>query len=124
VVDVSTSNGTVYYEVGIRDAAQEKRCVCIAAEWFKPLFDIPNSELCRIVEKNEVTNAEAEVIRGLLVKNSRFLLSRERHISLSPIKTPEAAFAERAESSSTFQRELQAVRLIRQETRGPKQLRN
>jgi hypothetical protein len=40
LADVSISNGNVYYEVGIRHAAQEKRCVCIAADWFKPLFDI------------------------------------------------------------------------------------
>jgi hypothetical protein len=33
-------NGNVYYEVGIRHAAQKTGCVLLAADWSKPLFDV------------------------------------------------------------------------------------
>ena len=40
LADVSIPNGNVYYEVGIRHAAQQKGCILTAATWSKPLFDI------------------------------------------------------------------------------------
>jgi tetratricopeptide (TPR) repeat protein len=40
IADLSTPNGNVYYEVGIRHAAQRQGCLLTAAEWAKPLFDI------------------------------------------------------------------------------------
>jgi hypothetical protein len=40
LADVSIPNGNVYYEVGIRHAAQRQGCIMTAAMWSKPLFDI------------------------------------------------------------------------------------
>jgi hypothetical protein len=40
LADVSIPNGNVYYEVGIRHAAQRQGCIMTAASWAKPLFDI------------------------------------------------------------------------------------
>ncbi len=40
LADVSIPNGNVYYEVGIRHAAQRQGCIMTAATWSKPLFDI------------------------------------------------------------------------------------
>jgi tetratricopeptide (TPR) repeat protein len=40
LADVSIPNGNVYYEVGIRHAAQHQGCILTAAQWAKPLFDI------------------------------------------------------------------------------------
>lgn len=40
LADVSIPNGNVYYEVGIRHAAQRQGCILTAALWAKPLFDI------------------------------------------------------------------------------------
>ena len=40
LADVSIPNGNVYYEVGIRHAAQRQGCIMTAADWAKPLFDI------------------------------------------------------------------------------------
>lgn len=40
LADVSIPNGNVYYEVGIRHAAQKQGCIMTAATWAKPLFDI------------------------------------------------------------------------------------
>jgi len=40
VADVTTPNGNVYYEVGVRHAAKPTDCVMVAADWTRPLFDI------------------------------------------------------------------------------------
>jgi tetratricopeptide (TPR) repeat protein len=39
VADLSIPNGNVYYEVGIRHAAQRQGCLLTAADWANPLFD-------------------------------------------------------------------------------------
>src|SRR5580693_3267163 len=40
LADVSIPNGNVYYEVGIRHAAQRQGCIMTGAIWSRPLFDI------------------------------------------------------------------------------------
>jgi hypothetical protein len=40
LADMTIPNGNVYYEVGIRHAAQKTGCVLLAADWSKPLFDV------------------------------------------------------------------------------------
>jgi hypothetical protein len=40
LADMTIPNGNVYYEVGIRHAAQRTGCVLLAADWSKQLFDI------------------------------------------------------------------------------------
>jgi len=40
IADVTTPNGNVYYEVGVRHAAKPTDCVMVAADWTRPLFDI------------------------------------------------------------------------------------
>src|SRR5271170_7028061 len=39
IADLSIPNGNVYYEVGIRHAAQRQGCLLTSANWAKPLFD-------------------------------------------------------------------------------------
>jgi tetratricopeptide (TPR) repeat protein len=39
IADLSIPNGNVYYEVGIRHAAQRQGCLLTSADWAKPLFD-------------------------------------------------------------------------------------
>ncbi len=114
LADVSISNGNVYYEVGIRHAAQETRCVCIAADWFKPLFDIAQFRVLTYpLSDTEVTDAGATAIRDLLVKQlPGFVPARTPYYDLTD-QNVEKAFTERAESISAFQGELQSVRLTR-----------
>ena len=38
LADMTIPNGNVYYEVGIRHAAQRAGCVLLAADWSKQLF--------------------------------------------------------------------------------------
>lgn len=40
LADVSIPNGNVYYEAGVRHAAQETGCILISADWARPLFDL------------------------------------------------------------------------------------
>jgi hypothetical protein len=40
LADMTIPNGNVYYEVGIRHAAQKTGCILLAAEWSKQLFDV------------------------------------------------------------------------------------
>jgi hypothetical protein len=40
LADMTIPNGNVYYEVGIRHAAQKTGCVLLAADWSKQLFDV------------------------------------------------------------------------------------
>jgi len=47
LADMTLANGNVYYEVGIRQAAKEKGCVLLAADWSKPLFDVAQMRTVR-----------------------------------------------------------------------------
>jgi hypothetical protein len=40
IADISLGNANVYYEVGVRHAAQERGCVLVAADWAEPVFDL------------------------------------------------------------------------------------
>jgi len=40
IADISLGNANVYYEVGVRHAAQEHGCVLVAADWAEPVFDL------------------------------------------------------------------------------------
>jgi hypothetical protein len=64
LADVSIPNGNVYYEVGIRHAAQRQGCVMTAATWSKPLFDIDQMRQIRYPLPNESISVEtaAEII--------------------------------------------------------------
>lgn len=48
IADISIANANVYYEVGIRHAARTEGCVLIAADWSRPVFDWPRSDICAI----------------------------------------------------------------------------
>ncbi len=40
IADISLGNANVYYEIGVRHAAQERGCVLVAADWAEPVFDL------------------------------------------------------------------------------------
>ena len=64
LADMSLPNGNVYYEVGIRHVARESRCVLVAADWFKPLFDIDYIRtILYPLESGEVPDEEAAAIQ-------------------------------------------------------------
>lgn len=65
LADVSIPNGNVYYEVGIRHAAQRQGCIMTAADWAKPLFDIDQMRQIRYpLPQESISDATAlEIIQ-------------------------------------------------------------
>jgi hypothetical protein len=47
LADMTIANSNVYYEVGIRHAAQRTGCVLLAADWSKQLFDVAQMRTVR-----------------------------------------------------------------------------
>src|SRR4051812_27385088 len=58
LADVSIPNGNVYYEIGIRHAAQRRGCIMTAANWAKPLFDIDQMRQIRYPLPNQTVSDE------------------------------------------------------------------
>ena len=65
IADLSIPNGNVYYEVGIRHAAQRQGCLLTAADWAKPLFDTAQMRYIRYPLPAESISDEtaAEIIK-------------------------------------------------------------
>ena len=67
LADVSIPNGNVYYEIGIRHAAQKRGCILTAAGWAKPLFDIDQMRQIRYPLPSEsVSGQTAASIIGIV----------------------------------------------------------
>ena len=70
IADVTTPNGNVYYEIGVRHAAKATDCVMIAADWTRPLFDINQMRQVRYPLPTEsVDDDTAEQIQKILVES-------------------------------------------------------
>ena len=70
LADMTTPNGNVYYELGVRHACRQTGCVLIAADWSKPLFDVAQMRrLTYPLPEGTITDANADAIRTKL-KNS------------------------------------------------------
>lgn len=64
VADISIGNANVYYEIGVRHAAQRYGCVLVSANWAHVLFDI--DQMPRVVytmDEGSITDATATAIR-------------------------------------------------------------
>lgn len=67
LADVTIGNGNVYYEVGIRHAAQRKGCVLLAADWSLPLFDVAQMRTIRYpLGEGEILPETAAAIRAAI----------------------------------------------------------
>ncbi|MBV8632363.1 MAG: hypothetical protein JOZ83_15650 [Silvibacterium sp.] len=67
IADMTIPNANVYYEVGVRHAAQRRGCVLIAADWSKPLFDVAQMRrLTYSMPETTVSKEAATAIRSSL----------------------------------------------------------
>lgn len=67
LADMTTPNGNVYYELGVRHACRQTGCVLVAADWSKPLFDVAQMRrLTYPLPEGSITDAAAETIRSRL----------------------------------------------------------
>jgi hypothetical protein len=119
IADVTTPNGNVYYEIGVRHAAFKTHCVMVAAEWTTPLFDLNQFRQVRYpLPEQSVDDATAALIRKKLVDSVPALAA-----GLSPVyefvpgyPTPDpqraGAFRKTLEELSAFQAEVLAARSL------------
>ena len=64
LADMTIANGNVYYEVGIRHAAQRTGCVLLAADWSKQLFDVVQMRTIRYpLPEGNITDDTAAALR-------------------------------------------------------------
>jgi hypothetical protein len=67
IADVSAPNANVYYEVGVRHAANKAGCVLIAANWAHPVFDLAQIRSVRYpLPEGDITPATADAARAAL----------------------------------------------------------
>lgn len=117
LADVSIPNGNVYYEVGIRHAAQKKGCIMTAANWAKPLFDIDQMRQIRYPLPAESVSDEtaAEIIKVveaaipvMAAGESPFYQVFPTYPEYDPARA--TAFRKTLEELSRFQAEIIAAR--------------
>jgi hypothetical protein len=119
IADVTTPNGNVYYEVGVRHAAKETHCVMIAADWTKPLFDVDQMRQVRYpLPEQSIDEAQAEQIRKVLVEGVPKLARGRSPVyeflpgypQTDPLRA--GVFRKTLEEISAFQAEVLAARAL------------
>lgn len=118
LADMTTPNGNVYYELGVRHACRRTGCVLIGADWSKPLFDV--TQMRRIpypLPEGSITDATAQAIRATLKDSIPKLLDGESPLYQVLPGFPSNVDAARARSMratlmdlSNFQSKIRAVR--------------
>jgi tetratricopeptide (TPR) repeat protein len=67
LADMTIANGNVYYEVGIRHAAQKMGCVLLAADWSKQLFDVVQMRTVRYpLPEGNITEVTAAAMQAVI----------------------------------------------------------
>lgn len=120
IADVSTPNGNVYYEIGVRHASKSNGCVMIAADWTQPLFDINQMRQIRYPLPTEVIDdATAAKIQQILKEGVPGLAAGQSPVyeflpgypnGLDPLRA--SSFRKTLEELSAFQAEVQAARSL------------
>jgi hypothetical protein len=129
IADVTTPNGNVYYEVGVRHAAKATDCVMVAADWTRPLFDINQMRQLRYpLPAETVDNLTAEQIRRVFVEGvPKLALGQSpvfEFLPGYPNTDPRHAssFRQTLEELSAFQAEVLAARSLPGPARAAKAL--
>ena len=117
LADVSAPNGNVYYEVGIRHAAQRRGCIITAAAWSKPLFDIDQMRQIRYplptqIVSDEVATQIIQIIQSAIPVmssgDSPFYQVFPKYPEFEPARI--TAFRKNLEELSRFQADIIAAR--------------
>ncbi len=117
LADVSIPNGNVYYELGIRHAAQRRGCIMTAATWSKPLFDVDQMRQIRYPLPAQVISDEVAARITCIVQSAIPVMSSgdSPFYQVFP-KYPEfepargTAFRKSLQELSRFQAEIIAAR--------------
>ena len=119
IADVTLSNGNVYYEVGLRQAARERGCVLVAADWSKQLFDIDQFRSVRYqMSDGTVPDDQAARAREVLLERLPRVVDAQTpwHEFITGGDTAARAMArrEQGEAVSALQARMGAVRVAPQ----------
>ena len=118
VADVSLPNANVYYEIGVRHAANRVGCVLVAADWAKPVFDLAQIRQFRFPLADgavgEETAAAAKAALGegigpLIDGSSPVFDAVEGFPDASPERA--SAFREQVAELSAFNADVRAARI-------------
>lgn len=125
LAEMTLLNPNVYYEVGVRQAAQRAGCVLIAAKWARQAFDV--DQMRRItypLPAGEVTDAMAADIRTALLEEIRKRAAGLSAVfqSLPGYKTMMDAaraetFRDRAKQLAELQADIRTARRVPKEQR-------
>jgi hypothetical protein len=120
IADMTTPNGNVYYEVGVRHACKPNGCVLLAASWARPLFDVDQMRRVTFpLASGAFDEAQAEPIRSALIAGIPTLRDGNSpvHQSLPGFPTPDPTRAgmmqRELEEWSDFQAQIRTVELCR-----------
>ncbi|MEJ2542083.1 MAG: TRAFs-binding domain-containing protein, partial [Gemmatimonadota bacterium] len=92
VADISIGNANVYYEIGVRHAAQQYGCVLVSASWAKVLFDIDQMpRLVYTLEEGTINDETAHTIRGQITAGLKGLAEGESPVYQAVPGFPNAA---------------------------------
>jgi MAP3K TRAFs-binding domain len=81
LADMTIPNGNVYYEVGIRHAAQKTGCVLLAADWSKQLFDVVQMRTIRYpLTEGNITEATGNAFQTAIKDSIKSL-----RVGISPM---------------------------------------
>lgn len=130
VADVTLPNANVYYEVGIRHAARENRCVLIAADGSRQLFDIAQMPQLRYpLKSGNVTAPVVRQIKKVLERDLGAFATGESPVHQSLPGYPEkvnpaaaSSFKEYARDMMEFQSKTRAVHVAGPKSRRKKAL--
>jgi tetratricopeptide (TPR) repeat protein len=113
LADLTLPNGNVYYEVGIRHVARETRCVLIAAQWSKQLFDVDQFRALRYPLTNgAVPEDEAKAIaEGLRAGIANYREALTPYYELVRGVPSSSVFRSQVETISAFQARVREVRM-------------
>ncbi|MFL6137531.1 MAG: tetratricopeptide repeat-containing protein [Frankiaceae bacterium] len=118
VADVSLANSNVYYEVGVRHAAECTGCVLVAASWAQPVFDMAQMRrLSYPLTDGSCPAPNVEAARAALRAGLSPLLNGPSPVCVALPGYPDRkdgsapAFADVVDELSGFETDIRAIRL-------------
>ncbi|MGA7054307.1 MAG: TRAFs-binding domain-containing protein [Mycobacterium sp.] len=117
LADVTLPNANVYYELGVRHAAQHRGCVLVAADWARPMFDLAQMRQARFPLPDSTISADdAQQTVQRLVEQFKPLIDGTSPVfdaipgyPSSPDQSVMSAFRSAVDDLASFQAEVRAV---------------
>ena len=118
LADITLPNANVFYEVGVRHAAERTGCVLVAADWSKQPFDLQQMPQLRVpLPEGTISDATADAIRHRLLQSVVVLRDGSSPVHDSVPGYPEerepaadSSFADFVDQMAKFDGRVRAIR--------------